>query len=1347
MGFPKKISQFPINPDLTGQDLLVTVNEFDVTSRINLQQLRDFVIDGKDNTFVTGGTVTEEAELILFRNDGLSFTIDLNPALSNTITGAENIPGGEGLIYSGKTNNELLLRSISGGENVIVETLGNIIQIGVEIPPDTNTFVTGFTYNGNINRFTITDNQNNSYDATINFTQNLNVKRNLNISGTTGDTPEITFETSSTTLSKIESQSFGGASSGNLEFYTYPNAISGLVKRMTIGTNGRVGIGRMGNNDITNTLHVSGSTRITDSLFLENVGPNAEPIIANLVLNSEGKVVSGTTTDNNTFITGTTLNSTIYTINQNDGTSFSTDFDSIVSGKLDTDIFNTYTANTTDNVVTGATLVGTTLELERNNGLSDVTVDLSPLSGISENTFVTGFTYNDDNTLTISRNDGVDLSASINTMTGLTVNGNLLLPDGGVGGPYIGLGDAEDLKIFHNGNHSIIRETGTGSLYLQSDDSVILSKDSGTELMVRGIADGSVELYYDNVKKLETSIDGVVLSGDLITGDNRLTYAPTSAGIVSFLDFTVTQFGQNNNTVLSSVKSINLFLDSNGGDSGQAFRIYNNASPDSPPLENTYIFKVDESGDVLIKGNLSLLQTPTLNNSGTEILVRNTSTGQIDYRDVTTLSGSPTDTFVTGLTYNSTSNTVTLTQNESGPTQSVVIDSFSGVTLNGTTNINGNTVVDGDVLITKNVVILGTATTINSSTFSVDDNIITLNANATGSTVPLPIDSGIDILRNSGDTAVLLWEELNGYWAAGLSGATEPLIVNGNNLGGGTNVFKQRNENVLDFNTLSGGTNVTLTAVGDIVRFDVPDNTNTFITGATLNGNTLEIERNDGVDVPVDLTSLISGKLDISTFDSYTANTLDIYVTGGTLNSNTLELGRTDGDTVSIDLSSINFTGNTSGDCITNLWVSNINGCNQVTIGTELVVDDFITGKTTTLFGENNSGGGTRAGLTPTLTIFDNPGTGGGSQNYAGPNLRFSDNGNIGDIFYRYNGGGNLLSNSFNFISDGGFNFIAEGDNGSPSLSDGPYFRVTKGQSSLQIYDDTTRPRTDVKITNSNGGDAYSRLGVGAQNDYWYIEADDVDTPMHIGYDDNGVDTNVFTFEKSEGLLEGSLEITSGLTANTITVRDIYSTGDTQTPITFHGSLSQSNCTAIGDNSVAFGFDTTANGADTFAIGYNTQASGSESFAGGVGTEVSGAISFGFGLNHIVSGNKSFVIGGEGITGSTDETVYVPNLNIDSTPTVNNSGTEILVRNTTTGNVEYRESNTLGSITGATNVTTTGLFKQINGKDLEFKGIQSSGGTVTITTDANTVNLESTSSGGNTVNSATKVFNWFMTIT
>ena len=35
---------------------------------------------------------------------------------------------------------------------------------------------------------------------------------------------------------------------------------------------------------------------------------------------------------------------------------------------------------------------------------------------------------------------------------------------------------------------------------------------------------------------------------NIVTGNNRITYA--DSGNVSFMDFTVTQFGQNNNTVL-----------------------------------------------------------------------------------------------------------------------------------------------------------------------------------------------------------------------------------------------------------------------------------------------------------------------------------------------------------------------------------------------------------------------------------------------------------------------------------------------------------------------------------------------------------------------------------------------------------------------------------------------------------------------------------------------------------------------------------------------------------------------------------------------------------------------------
>ena len=103
------------------------------------------------------------------------------------------------------------------------------------------------------------------------------------------------------------------------------------------------------------------------------------------------------------------------------------------------------------------------------------------------------------------------------TGEGAKVSGILTVPDGSASDNYVGVGDADDLKIFHNGSHSIIRETGTGNLFLQSDNNVILGKDSGSETMVKGIADGAVELYHDNVKKLNTGSHGVDIVDELHT--------------------------------------------------------------------------------------------------------------------------------------------------------------------------------------------------------------------------------------------------------------------------------------------------------------------------------------------------------------------------------------------------------------------------------------------------------------------------------------------------------------------------------------------------------------------------------------------------------------------------------------------------------------------------------------------------------------------------------------------------------------------------------------------------------------------------------------------------------------
>lgn len=154
----------------------------------------------------------------------------------------------------------------------------------------------------------------------------------------------------------------------------------------------------------------------------------------------------------------------------------------------------------------------------------------------------------------------------------------------------------------------------------------------------------------------EINFQGAVnlLGGDLITGDNRISFNDQSSGTVSFLDFTVTQFSQSNNTVLSSVKSINFFLDSNGGDSGQAFRIYNNTNPDSSPTENTYIFKVAEDGDLFVTGDTSMTGTLTVTDITANSLTTNVISSNGSNAELSLQASGTGDVVISALRVNGT---------------------------------------------------------------------------------------------------------------------------------------------------------------------------------------------------------------------------------------------------------------------------------------------------------------------------------------------------------------------------------------------------------------------------------------------------------------------------------------------------------------------------------------------------------------------------------------------------------------------------------------------------------------------------------------------------------------------
>ena len=97
-------------------------------------------------------------------------------------------------------------------------------------------------------------------------------------------------------------------------------------------------------------------------------------------------------------------------------------------------------------------------------------------------------------------------------------------------------GDSADLQIYHDGNDSYIKDSGTGDLRIDTSKFRVRSA-GGTESMIIATENGSVDLYYNDLKKFETTSAGVTVTGsatfagDVLVEDNLyLTDAGTVRG-------------------------------------------------------------------------------------------------------------------------------------------------------------------------------------------------------------------------------------------------------------------------------------------------------------------------------------------------------------------------------------------------------------------------------------------------------------------------------------------------------------------------------------------------------------------------------------------------------------------------------------------------------------------------------------------------------------------------------------------------------------------------------------------------------------------------------------------------
>ena len=136
---------------------------------------------------------------------------------------------------------------------------------------------------------------------------------------------------------------------------------------------------------------------------------------------------------------------------------------------------------------------------------------------------------------------------------GLTTDDIELFGQDGVGASQL------QLKIYHDssgGNDTIIEKSGNGNLSLKANQLLVKSSDA-SEYLLTATENSSVELYYDGVKKLETTSAGATVTGALTAGG--LTY-PTTNGT--------------SDQVLSSDGAGNVqWVDQSSGPTGQIYSI------------------------------------------------------------------------------------------------------------------------------------------------------------------------------------------------------------------------------------------------------------------------------------------------------------------------------------------------------------------------------------------------------------------------------------------------------------------------------------------------------------------------------------------------------------------------------------------------------------------------------------------------------------------------------------------------------------------------------------------------------------------------------------------------------
>ena len=156
-------------------------------------------------------------------------------------------------------------------------------------------------------------------------------------------------------------------------------------------------------------------------------------------------------------------------------------------------------------------------------------------------------------------------------------------------------GAGTDLRIFHDGTNSNIINT-TGSLIIADTNGDVKIQGKYGEQSIVANNDGSVELYYDNSKKLETTSSGVTVTGQLATGQAVLRdWSSSDTDIDALLE------GSNFGNIIEGRINAHLVLGIRNNDTTDGVSIISSDSDfNTHSVYNNHVVSFKADGDIEI---------------------------------------------------------------------------------------------------------------------------------------------------------------------------------------------------------------------------------------------------------------------------------------------------------------------------------------------------------------------------------------------------------------------------------------------------------------------------------------------------------------------------------------------------------------------------------------------------------------------------------------------------------------------------------------------------------------------------------------------------------------------------